>query len=118
MASAFGQPRSKLNGRPVPFVATFVRDDDGRVVGMSGQFGPEWTDDDLTAAQAVQADDDSRCGGCGHPRDVSHSPDHQLDWSASTSRCHACAAAARAAEKFDDRAGLHVRSWIDDNGGG
>lgn len=102
-----------LTGRPTPFRATFVYDDDGRVVGLEGEMDSPWTDEDVASARAVSDDDADRCGGCGHPRATSHDPATQLDWAAETTRCHACKAAAEAADKVDDRSGLGVRTWLD-----
>lgn len=103
-------PVSTLRGHARTFTATFVRDDDGRIVGMTGELSPEWTDDDLTAVLAVRADDAARCDGCGQLRSEAHDPATEGEWRADPVVCQACATASRIAAREDDKAGLMVRT--------
>ena len=113
-------PLSSLQGRPRTFTADLVRDDDGRVTRIVGQLDGGWTDEDVAAAMAADFDERDRCGGCGHPLSQTTDPDSQLLWESEPIRCQACAASARAADGFEgkNRAGLMVRTWLDDREGG
>lgn len=91
-------PRSILLGRPWP---------------AAGE--PLWTEADVEAALAWQADLDSQCPGCGHPTDQAWADEHADDYDGRAMRCHACTAAARRSKGIpaDDLAGVYVFAEYD-----
>lgn len=66
-----------------------------------------------------QQEQELLCTGCGQPRDLSMAKDRMFAYTAKPIRCHACAAASRARDKFvsqpHDPAGLTFS--ITDGGG-
>lgn len=55
--------------------------------------GQRWTERDTLLATALQAYEDSLCGGCGQPLDESTHPDNEFGYGTDDPiRCHACTA--------------------------
>ena len=80
---------------------------------MSGTLESPWTEDDVAAALAVQAEEDDRCGGCGHPLSESTHPDNQFAFTGQPVRCFACEANARATAEFvPSKGNPHARSGL------
>jgi len=70
-----------------------------------------WDDEDRAWAMALLAQEHSTCS-CGEPVAESHDPLNEYAYTATVLRCHACAAADRAAEALpekSDRAGLRIQ---------
>lgn len=109
-----GVPLSTLHGRPRRFRADFVYDDDGRLVGLTGELESPWTDVDTDVVRAVAEDRAARCDGCGHPTDQTFDPELERHWTAHPRQCHSCAAGERAFKHIDDRAGVKVFTTLDD----
>lgn len=69
---------------------------------MPGPGDEAWTELDRVKALAWQAEQNARCGGCGHPLDESMDPDNEEGvYEVRHSVCHACAARERAIEKHE-----------------
>lgn len=90
-----------------------VYDDTGRLVRSVTTFDPDWSDEDVQAALAWQADEESRCPGCGLPRDETFDIERANAWDAEPMACNACLARDRAArayhEKHGEQLGLYWR---------
>ena len=69
-----------------------------------------WSGEDRGWAMALLAEEADACSGCGLPRSETHDPEHEFSYRATPVRCHACAAAGRAADAMkQETAGLTYR---------
>lgn len=76
----------------------------GRTVGPGE---PMWLEEDRAWALALLAYEADRCE-CGQSRAESTTREAEFTYRAEAMRCHACKAAAEAAEGVSDRTGLYV----------
>lgn len=58
---------------------------------MLGIKRPKWCEEDRLLAEALQLDEDSRCPGCGHYRDVAWAKEGSGRFELDSETCHACA---------------------------
>jgi hypothetical protein len=110
VARAWGVAPTAFLGGARYTVVHHTYDDLGRLGDVIHEV-PGWTEADREAAYALAGYEAGLCGGCGHDRAATTARENEFAWLVDAAKCHACAAAGRAADQYASAPGSQAISF-------